>query len=438
MSARAFAIVMAALAIVGLLTFGLLQKGEGGIALGEPLPDTELAFLDPTTSTGASLSDYRGQWVLANVWASWCAPCRDEAPALESFWRKHRGEDFALVGIDTQDNSEDALAFVDEHGLTYEQLHDGSGDYADEIGTTGVPESVLIDPDGNVAVHIPRRGGCRDPADADRTGDRGQGVRRAFAWRGVLAVAAAGCALVAPAAGARQAEPPADLADISDEVMCVVCGVPLELATEAPQAQAEREFIRRLIDQGRTKEEVKDALVAEYGENVLAVPGTDGFDLAAWVVPGRRCWRRRSRSSSRCAPGGVTATRLLPAQAGRRTPGPRSASTPISRATTSSRRTKPWRRPRTRPPAPARRSRPPRPRSRLRVAPPARARLAPAPRRRTTGSHRSGVCGRRRASGTRTAAARPRRARSPAHPRRARVRPRRPGCRGPRHGAAGA
>jgi cytochrome c-type biogenesis protein CcmH len=93
--------------------------------------------------------------------------------------------------------------------------------------------------------------------------------------------------LAAPATAAREEpEPKTNLADISDEVMCTVCGVPLELATEAPQANAEREFIRRLIAQGKTKDEIKDALVAQYGENVLAVPGDEGFDLAAWLVPG--------------------------------------------------------------------------------------------------------------------------------------------------------
>ncbi len=80
-------------------------------------------------------------------------------------------------------------------------------------------------------------------------------------------------------------EPRTNLADIADEVMCTVCGVPLELALEAPQAEAERDFIRGLIAEGQTKDEIKDALVAEYGENVLAVPGTEGFDLAAWVIP---------------------------------------------------------------------------------------------------------------------------------------------------------
>ena len=146
---------MGALAVVALLGFGLATKGEGGIPTGEPLPQASLPLLDPSVGGEESLDDYRGRWVLANVWASWCTPCRDESPTLERFWQAHRSDDFAVVGIDTQDNSEDALDFVDEFGLTYDQLHDGSGDYADEIGTTGVPESVLIDPNGDVAYHVP-------------------------------------------------------------------------------------------------------------------------------------------------------------------------------------------------------------------------------------------------------------------------------------------
>ena len=154
MSARAFAIVMASLAVVGLLTFGLLQKGEGGVALGETLPDSELEVLG-SPSESRSLADFKGDWVLVNLWASWCDPCREEAPALERFWRRYGGDGFTLVGIDTQDNTEDALAFVEEFGLTYEQLHDGSGDYADEIGATGVPESVLLNARGEVVYHVP-------------------------------------------------------------------------------------------------------------------------------------------------------------------------------------------------------------------------------------------------------------------------------------------
>ena len=103
----------------------------------------------------------------------------------------------------------------------------------------------------------------------------------------VVATILALIALLALGAAAASAqEPQTSLSDIEDEVMCPICGVPLELAIEAPQAQREREFIRELIAEGKTKDEIKDALVVEFGDEVLAVPGTEGFDLAAWLVPG--------------------------------------------------------------------------------------------------------------------------------------------------------
>jgi cytochrome c-type biogenesis protein CcmH len=80
------------------------------------------------------------------------------------------------------------------------------------------------------------------------------------------------------------AAPAPTLADIEDEVMCVSCGIPLFIA-ESPQADAQRAFIRERIAAGDDKEEIKDALVAEYGRTVLAVPEDDGFALAAWLVP---------------------------------------------------------------------------------------------------------------------------------------------------------
>ncbi len=102
-----------------------------------------------------------------------------------------------------------------------------------------------------------------------------------------LAMLIAAVALaVPPAAAAQAADPQASLPDIEDEVMCIVCGVPLELATESPQANQERDLIRSLIAQGLTKDEIKDRLVAEFGPEVLATPDNSGFDLAAWLVPG--------------------------------------------------------------------------------------------------------------------------------------------------------
>ena len=88
-------------------------------------------------------------------------------------------------------------------------------------------------------------------------------------------------ALPAPALAA---EARTTLPDVEDEVMCVTCNVPLNIA-ESPQASRQRELIRTLVDRGLTKEQVKAALVDEYGEDVLALPEDDGVGLVAYVVP---------------------------------------------------------------------------------------------------------------------------------------------------------
>lgn len=90
--------------------------------------------------------------------------------------------------------------------------------------------------------------------------------------------------LIAPAA-ALAACPKTSLADVEDEVMCPVCGVPLGLATEAPQANRERAFIQREADACKSKQQIKDELVAQFGSGVLAAPPRSGFDLFAWLVP---------------------------------------------------------------------------------------------------------------------------------------------------------
>jgi cytochrome c-type biogenesis protein CcmH len=80
------------------------------------------------------------------------------------------------------------------------------------------------------------------------------------------------------------AEPQASLPDIEDEVMCVECNTALNVST-SPVADQERAFIRARIAEGMNKEEIKAALVEEYGQDVLAEPPSEGFDVAAWLVP---------------------------------------------------------------------------------------------------------------------------------------------------------
>lgn len=102
--------------------------------------------------------------------------------------------------------------------------------------------------------------------------------------RRLLLLVTALLALAVPAVAAG-AEPKTTLPDVEDEVMCVSCNVPLNIA-ESPQAYSQREYIRTLVDQGLSKGEIKDRLVAEYGKNVLAMPERDdGIGLAAYLVP---------------------------------------------------------------------------------------------------------------------------------------------------------
>ena len=101
-----------------------------------------------------------------------------------------------------------------------------------------------------------------------------------------VALLLAGMMLAAPAGAVGAECPQTSLGDVENEVMCPVCGTPLGLATEAPQAQRQRELISRMVADCRSKDEIKATLVDEFGENVLALPGGDGFDLAAYVVPG--------------------------------------------------------------------------------------------------------------------------------------------------------
>jgi len=108
-------------------------------------------------------------------------------------------------------------------------------------------------------------------------------VRRPLA---TLLIAIAAATLV-PATAIATGDAPANasLPDIEDEVMCTICGTTLQLSS-SPQAERERVFINDLIARGKTKDEIKDALVEEYGPEVLAVPSDDGFDLVGgWILP---------------------------------------------------------------------------------------------------------------------------------------------------------
>ena len=122
---------------------------------GTPAPEFEIANLDGDI---VRLSDYRGQVVMVNIWATWCAPCRYEMPSMERLYQKfsNEGLEILAVSIDSEFGSLDYLGrlggdireFADSLGLTFPLLHDPSGGIQQVYQTTGVPETFVVGRDG--------------------------------------------------------------------------------------------------------------------------------------------------------------------------------------------------------------------------------------------------------------------------------------------------
>ena len=120
-----------------------LDKGKRPVA-----PHFDLSRLD--ASGKLSLAKYRGKVVVLNFWASWCAPCKSEAPRLEAAWQKFRGQGVVVIGVDAQDFSGDARNFMRRYKLTYPNVHDGPGNVLPKYGVTGFPETYFVGRDGKL------------------------------------------------------------------------------------------------------------------------------------------------------------------------------------------------------------------------------------------------------------------------------------------------
>ena len=123
-----------------------------------------------------TLSSLRGKAVLVNFWASWCVPCRLEAPILERVWRQHRSRGLVVLGVAWHDFRGDSRRFARRYGMTFPLLDDGSGSIGDRYGVTRVPETFLVDRQGRVVEAII---GTIN-TDVDRARLR-RGIRRALA-----------------------------------------------------------------------------------------------------------------------------------------------------------------------------------------------------------------------------------------------------------------
>ena len=113
-----------------------------------PAPRFVLRRLD--TEGKLALASLRGKVVVLNFWASWCVPCKTEAPRLEAAWRRWRAQGVVVVGVDAQDFSGDARRFMRRYKLTYPNVHDGPGNLLEKYGVTGFPETYFVGRDGRL------------------------------------------------------------------------------------------------------------------------------------------------------------------------------------------------------------------------------------------------------------------------------------------------
>lgn len=149
-TSRILLILVPAVAFVVLL--GVATFGRGGaLTPGDAVP----GFTAKVLGGGElALNELRGRPVVMNFWASWCGPCKDEAPFLRSAHERY-GDRVIFLGVNIRDAESDALAFVDRYGLDYIHVRDEDLSIYSDYGLTGQPETFFVDQDGVLVEHVP-------------------------------------------------------------------------------------------------------------------------------------------------------------------------------------------------------------------------------------------------------------------------------------------
>ena len=144
-------IAAAVVAALVLILLGLAMTAKPTLQAGDPVPDFRLVALD---GSDLSLSAKNGEVVVVNFFASYCAPCREEAADLEETWREYQGRGVQFFGIAHKDADSKAQAFLEEFDVTYPSAIDPGNRTARAYGVTGVPETFVVDQQGRLIRHF--------------------------------------------------------------------------------------------------------------------------------------------------------------------------------------------------------------------------------------------------------------------------------------------
>jgi cytochrome c biogenesis protein CcmG/thiol:disulfide interchange protein DsbE len=143
---RLLAFVLVPAVFVAFIAFSLLTTAPPNSLVGKTLPAFSLEVLGSDERLTAA--DLEGKAVVVNFWASWCAPCIEEAPDLQAAHVRYADDDVVVLGVNVQDSEKDALAFAEKYGTTYPIVRDPNLTLYKELGVRGLPETFFVDKQG--------------------------------------------------------------------------------------------------------------------------------------------------------------------------------------------------------------------------------------------------------------------------------------------------